>query len=404
MTDFPHEIAGGVIQNVAAPRLQSNPAGSEQADVAFGRVMDFLNGRNKATSRKETEEQPSSPAAPPLQVFPSAHPEIAAELVAALQQEKAGGGMADEKTEAPAQESDVSVTPPLMSAPLAIAPLQFPANQSRAGLSRERPVAQLADTVRASSYLTDRLDRAVRGDRTRELDEGDQDAGAPVNWSETRFQWKEPKFIEALSPASLKICGVGSDARDSNVELATPPIKMRVSELETHLPVAVLNALPGEPRELTRSEATVESRPVETPEQQKAPVKVLKFELEPAALGGISVRMRVTHSRVDIQIAAENPSTSALLIDTRDALGAAIGEKGLSLHSYEVVNMSAATAPPSNAAGQHQSSFSEQQRNYAGERGFAGHDRDQRQGQEPQRHQRRRDETSAGLSSVDLVL
>lgn len=407
MTDFPQEIIGGGLQNVAAPRPQPSTADPARANADFRRVMDFL-GSGKSTSRKETNEQSPSPKAPPLQICPGLRSELAGDLVAAALQRQEPGDEAKTggKTDTRKQEVD-SETTPLMTAPLPVLVMQLPLDHPcpREEMSRKQPIDQSVGMDLASSPLPCRLSLSNKGEKKPAGDNDDLDAGAVANCAEMKLGSMAPKSAEAFSLAASESRGVRSDARASDVEFVGPPIKMHVSELETHLPFAVLDALPGRPQELTKPEAPVESRVPETLEQQKAPVKILKFEMEPAALGGISVRMRVTHSRLDIQIAAENPSTSTLLADTRDALVAAIGEKGFSLHSYEVLNMPAATAPPSsNGAGQNQSNLSGQQQNYAEERGFPRHDRDQRQEQEPQRHQRRRDETSAVLSSVDLVL
>lgn len=402
MTDIPQEIFGGSLQNAAGSRPQPSAAESARADVAFGRVMALLSS-GKAAGRNEAKDQSSTPDAPQLQICPAFHSELAADLFAALRQKEPGD---EASTVARKQEISADTTAPFPSAPLAPPAMQLPVNHPCAleEISSAQGVDQSANMASTSSYLPDRLSLAIREDKKLVTDNDDRDAGALATCSEMKLYSMESKSVEAFPLITSDSRGAGSEVPTPDVDFSGPPIKIHVSELETHLPIVVMNALPERPQELPRPETPVESRPLETPEQQKAPVKILKFELEPGTLGGISVRLRVSHSRVDIQIAAENPSTSALLIDTRDALGSAIGEKGLRLHSYEVVNMPAAPATPSNGAGQNQSSFSEQQRTHAQERGFGGHDRDQRQEQEPQRHQRRRDETSAILSSVDLVL
>jgi flagellar hook-length control protein FliK len=127
--------------------------------------------------------------------------------------------------------------------------------------------------------------------------------------------------------------------------------------------------------------------------------------VEPAALGSIEVTMRVTHTRVDIQIAADNPSTSALLVDTREALGQAVADAGMSLQSYEVaLNV---VSPSSGAAGAQGGAHShEQQQTFSSERGFTNDDgagQRQRPGA-PQRDSRRRERASHDSLPVGLVL
>jgi chemotaxis protein MotD len=259
--------------------------------------------------------------------------------------------------------------------------------------------------VAASVSSSGRPELKVQANRKATTAEADREANLRASYDEVALASAHDDIttsgdVPLVAPA---VSATKSGTQEQAAEFTGPPIKIHVSEIETHLPFALQNALPDRPHELAKPEAAIESRAVEAPEQQRAPVKILKFEMEPATLGSISVRMRVTHARVDIQITAENASTSVLLADTRDALGSAIGEKGFSLHSYEVVNSPSTSASPQN--GQSQSNFNEQQRAYAGERGFTGDDRsDQRQRQAPNGDPRHRDETSAGAPSVDLVL
>jgi hypothetical protein len=189
------------------------------------------------------------------------------------------------------------------------------------------------------------------------------------------------------------------------VDAPAAPIRIHVNELQTHFPVVIANTLNAASTETNPSEAILTRNAVDPGEPLRSPLKILKFELEPAALGSIEVTMRVTHTRVDIQIAADNPSTSALLVDTREALGQAVADTGMSLQSYEVaLNV----APPSSGAADTQGGAHshDQQQAFSSERGFANDDgAGQRQRPTvPQRDSRRRERASRDPVPVGLVL
>ncbi|CAJ0879226.1 hypothetical protein AMST5_03040 [freshwater sediment metagenome] len=407
MTELPPETLAGVMQNVAAPRLQPSAAKGAQADIAFARALDFLRGR-KEENRKEPGEQPPPGTALPQQAAPGPSSQLAMDkLIAAASKEDQPGDEPKADAKAECQAQNVLTTPPLF--PLAICAPAFRESKSHCGGDPSTAPAKIdlqAGMIAASVSSPGRPDLKGQADRKATTAEEDRQANLRASYDDVALAsaHSDVRTSGDIPLVASAVCAAKSGTQESAAEFTAPPIKIHVSEIETHLPFAIQNALPDRPHEVVKPETVIESRAVETAEQQqRAPVKILKFEMEPATLGGISVRMRVTHARVDIQITAENASTSVLLADTRDALGAAIGEKGFSLHSYEVVNSQSTPASPQN--GQSQSNFNEQQRAYAGERGFAGDDRpNQRQRQAPNGDPRRRDETTAGVPSVDLVL
>lgn len=189
------------------------------------------------------------------------------------------------------------------------------------------------------------------------------------------------------------------------LEAPAAPIRIHVSELQTHLPLMIVNTLITPSPEANTAEPILPQTSVDQGKQLRSPLKILKFAVEPAALGSIEVTMRVTHTRVDIQIAADNPSTSALLVDTREALGQAVADTGMSLQSYEVaLNV---VSPSSGAAGAQGGAHShEQQQTFSSERGFTNDDgagQRQRPGAS-QRDSRRRERASHDSLPVGLVL
>lgn len=190
-------------------------------------------------------------------------------------------------------------------------------------------------------------------------------------------------------------------------ELVVQPLKIHVSELQTHLPAAIGETLAirdRSPRDFETVEtARLPDRPVEA---ALRPVKILKFDLEPATLGSISVRMRVTHMRVDIKIDAESASTCALLNETRETLNAAIAQKGLTLESYEVaLGASPSPSPPPATSGQGGGRPQDQPPPYSGDRGFANEDRPgQRQKQSAAAHARGPKDVSSVDSAAGVFL
>ncbi|MGJ0509982.1 MAG: flagellar hook-length control protein FliK [Methylocystis sp.] len=180
------------------------------------------------------------------------------------------------------------------------------------------------------------------------------------------------------------------------------PMTIHVSQIQTHFPAMIANTLTsGTPTGGIEDDIQIH-RPLEAMDKPKDVQKIVSFEVEPASLGAISVRMRMTHSGVDIQIVAENASTSALLTDTRETLSAAIGERGLRLESYEVVvnvahPVAAATGAEGGAGG------ADRQPAFAGERGFT---HDDRPGQRPRQNAnaRRRERISPTSGPIGVIL
>ncbi len=134
------------------------------------------------------------------------------------------------------------------------------------------------------------------------------------------------EFAEGVKPAG-----------ESNVDLpaisSNPGMKISIDEIAVHFPAAISRSLseietPAESPYMARRFSLDPSRPRET-------LKILKFSLEPASLGAIAVRMKVTQSRVEIRMEAQSDVAPALM-QAREALSAAIGDKGMSLDAYEV--------------------------------------------------------------------
>ncbi len=184
------------------------------------------------------------------------------------------------------------------------------------------------------------------------------------------------------------------------------PLKIQVAEIVTHLPAVVAQTLIASPENGSsgRKSAPMAGPAMEPPPEKPAePLKVLKFQVEPASLGAITVRMRVCHAKVEIIMDAESPKTSALLVEARDHLTSAIGEKGMTLESFKV-----GLNPPAVgvAAGQEGARADDRPAGYAGERGFANEERpDPRQKPHtPARDRQGRDEKTASTGPLGVIL
>lgn len=140
---------------------------------------------------------------------------------------------------------------------------------------------------------------------------------------------KEPKSSLALA------------APQFSPELPGEAPKIHIGELAVHLPIALDRALTEMiPPTSEGGPALVRHVGLPAPSRHEA-MKILKFDVEPGAMGPISVRMTITQSRIEIRMDAQSAAAPALM-EARDALATAIGDKGLTLDAYEVRVLSAA--------------------------------------------------------------
>jgi chemotaxis protein MotD len=117
-----------------------------------------------------------------------------------------------------------------------------------------------------------------------------------------------------------------ASARDALPETT----KVTVVQQETHLPPvpqfsatqqvanAVVAELKGSSAASSAAAATDPSAPqANAPDQ---PLRILTINLEPAALGNVTVRLRLVGSEVSVQLAAERKDTSQMLDQQRDSI------------------------------------------------------------------------------------
>jgi hypothetical protein len=400
MIDISAEALLGLVQNKTTARAHPSAAEDVDTPAAFARVMDLVRGQ-KDDKPKEESGRPVQIPVEPIREGCASNRQFAftPDLLTTSKEEQT-----ERKGEKQAPgTSDIAVLSNC-------SPIEVPAPPPTIfGLS-DKPSPKAApypsiETCAPARLLPEcRLPTPIDEQRrtaTEDCPGVSADSTDELAFASTQ---KRTTTAEAISPVLSEQEHETLATDTVAAELETPPIRIHVSELQTYLPSAIAVALSDRSNGPEAPQAGTQHQIASPPEQQTNPVKILRFEVEPETLGSISVRMRVTHTGVDIQIAADNASTSALLFDTRESLTAAIGEKGLNLHSYEVM-LSQAPAPANAPGGQSETGFDERRQAYAGERGYAGDDRPgQRSRQGPQQEERRRDDPPARFQPIDLVL
>jgi flagellar hook-length control protein FliK len=156
---------------------------------------------------------------------------------------------------------------------------------------------------------------------------------------------------EAMSPVNATFADV-----DSRSEDAQPIGSIRVQSLETHLPVALSDLLAPQAKAMLASDETVSaaptpstiSLPAEAPHKSGSATRLLTIELEPASLGAVIVKMKLSHSGVDMQISVASADALHALVSTRNALVDAMQSAGCSVDAC-TIRMSAAPVDNSQA-------------------------------------------------------
>ncbi|UQR62196.1 flagellar hook-length control protein FliK [Bradyrhizobium sp. C-145] len=149
-----------------------------------------------------------------------------------------------------------------------------------------------------------------------------QDAALPAaqQGSETSPKAMPAPGFEAVTANVER--AVKASARDALPETT----KVTVVQQETHLPPAqfnapqqVANAVVAELKESATTSATADPAASQTnaPDQ---PLKILTINLEPPALGNVTVRLRLVRAEVSVHLAAERKDTSQMLDQQRDSI------------------------------------------------------------------------------------
>ncbi len=241
------------------------------------------------------------------------------------------------------------------------------------------PVAQAMSSVKDASAAAIPGDRSPVGTTEGDANElaskiktlalvGDQITQGRSNANPPRAPSREsaaPYTVASAQPAA-------------EVEQST--LLVRVESLQTFLPVVISQALTAAP---AHSQLTPAHAPQVDADALPAssPLKMLRMQIEPASLGSLSIKMRVSKTHVEIEIEAQTPATAALLSGTREKLAEAISRQGLSLDVGDIK-----VSQAQNAASVNDESASRGGGGSSGERGYADGepaDRRQRQANSP---------------------
>lgn len=158
-----------------------------------------------------------------------------------------------------------------------------------------------------------------------------------------------------------------ADLSLQNSSIRAPmPTKVAVVSQETHfepvLPSATLqqiaNAI-GDEMPVTQDIAAVPVSAVTTlnASDKAGPVKTLTLQLDPASLGSVTVKMKLTGAAIEVQIAASRPETAQLLEHDRGALSRLLQASGYETDVATVQVQSVAASSSSSDAGQSASNF-----------------------------------------------
>ena len=169
------------------------------------------------------------------------------------------------------------------------------------------------------------------------------------------------RIVEAIrravgaSPASPQTSAPSSFARTAAAGGPSPPLDasdpaptVQLRSVETHVPFAHLT-LPGASQSAggvaSSPESSLASPRMDAPrDTTPTAVKFVAFDLEPASLGAVGVKMRLSKTSVDIEMNVSAPAAIDYLRDRRDALRKSIENAGVSVDAL-TVTISPASAP-----------------------------------------------------------
>ncbi|RXH41781.1 flagellar hook-length control protein FliK [Bradyrhizobium zhanjiangense] len=205
---------------------------------------------------------------------------------------------------------ELAAVPAAKSQPAAVDKQDASARDERMSTKRAAGTAKIATTESAPSAL------ASAGTRS-------QDAALPAaqQGSET-----SPKAMPAAPGFEAVTANVERAVKASARDALPETTKVTVVQQETHLPPAqfnapqqVANAVVAELKESATTSAAADPAASQTnaPDQ---PLKILTINLEPPALGNVTVRLRLVGAEVSVHLAAERKDTSQMLDHQRDSI------------------------------------------------------------------------------------
>ena len=221
--------------------------------------------------------------------------------------------------------------PTIVGQELAAAPAMKPQIQSPSGDKKDpaarddRPAAkrEVQSTSMATAASADTVPSATRPQvAALQATAGQQAASQQESEASTKAMPAAPGF-EAVT------ANVERAAKSAGREALPEATKVTVVQQETHLPPvpqfsatqqvanAVVSELKSSPAAASSAVADLAASQSNVPDQ---PLKILTVNLEPPALGNVTVRLRLVGTEVSVHLAAERKDTSLMLDQQRDSI------------------------------------------------------------------------------------
>lgn len=213
--------------------------------------------------------------------------------------------------------------PTIVGQELAAVPVAKPQAQPASGDKRDAPArtersSSAPELPGASAASATKADVAEFGMRPT--------VAAPQPATAPQGNMAPPEGAPAASGFETVAANIGRAAKVSGREALPEATKVTVVQQETHLPPVpqftatqqVANAVVTELKSSSASAASdLASAQSNAPDQ---PLKILTINLEPPALGNVTVRLRLVGTEVSIHLAAERRDTSQMLDQQRDSI------------------------------------------------------------------------------------
>jgi chemotaxis protein MotD len=219
----------------------------------------------------------------------------------------------------------------LAAAPAARPQLQMPAGDRKETSARDERSPAASQTKAATvdgprSSTAPATDSALASSVARPQADAsktipDQSAASPLGGEAASKAMPVAPGFEAVA------ANVEHAAKAASREALPETIKVNVVQQETHLPPVAQFSAPQQVADAVVTELQSSSAPAtaasDLASQSNAPdqpLRILTINLEPPALGNVTVRLRLVGTEVSVQLAAERKDTSQMLDQQRDSI------------------------------------------------------------------------------------
>jgi chemotaxis protein MotD len=331
--------------NIRGARSAKSAGTKPQANSSFNDLLHTVSNLAKQALNDDGNETVAKTGTLRLRNHPTEQEkptqETLREHIAATAHPKSAGKPSDEKTSTPAVEQRpddpaagtgvqdqagivVAVGQEIAAAPAMKPQMQLQSGDKDAPARDERPSTAKRETPAAGVTQAATVNAATSGARSQ--------AAVSHEVAESQLAPTQGTRAQSAMPVSP-----GFEAVTANVERAAraagrdalPEMtKVTVVQQETHLPPAQFNAPQQVANAVVSGLKESSAPPASTPTDLAAsqtnapdqPLKILTVNLEPPALGSVTVRLRLVGTEVSVQLAAERKDTSQMLDQQRDQI------------------------------------------------------------------------------------